>query len=90
VARYLSVLTEASQGDYDFDVGQLPSDPIALCYLAASILPVPARQKQPLLAVNCASELIAETMDVYRRELSLLENMVAHMHVRQSGPFSLN
>jgi uncharacterized protein len=90
VARYLAVLTEASQGDYAFHAGQLPSDPVALGYLAASILPVPARQKQPLLAVDRASDLIVATTAIYQRELSLLENMVAHMHVTPSGPFSRN
>jgi Lon protease-like protein len=90
VGRYLAVLTEASQGDYDFDARQLPDDPVALGYLAASILPVPPRQKQPLLTVDAASDLLADAIEVYRHELSLLENMVAHMHVTQAGPFSLN
>ena len=90
VARYLAVLGQASQGDYDFDARQLPSDPVALCYWAASVLPVPARHKQPLLAVDTVGGLLADTLAMYRRELSFLENMVAHMHVSQAGPFSRN
>ena len=77
-------------GDYDFDARQLPSDPVALCYWAASVLPVPARHKQPLLAVDTVGGLLADTLAMYRRELSFLENMVAHMHVSQAGPFSRN
>jgi Lon protease-like protein len=88
LATYLAALARASEGD----IGpmELPEEPLALAYLAAWVLQVPASQKQPLLVARDAAELLARLRELYRNELPLLETMIEHRGRRQSGPFSLN
>jgi uncharacterized protein len=88
--RYLAVLVRASEGGFAFTSDQLPADAAALGFLAASILPLPARQKQPLLASGSLADLLETATTLYRTELALLENMVEHRDVDQPGPFSRN
>jgi Lon protease-like protein len=51
---------------------ELPEDPLVMLYLAASILHVPAMEKQPLLEVTYANELLAKVVRLYRRETAVL------------------
>lgn len=90
VERYLAVLAAASEQGATLDAGQLPSDPLSLAYVAASLLPLPARTKQALLGVDAADALVTDVCSMYRRELPLLEHMIAHRSVEQAGPFSRN
>lgn len=90
VEEYLSLLRDA--GELDFDLARLPSEPDTLAYLAATVLQVPALDKQPLLAEPVAANLLNDMRSLYRRELPLLRAM---LEFRQEipagpGPFSLN
>lgn len=90
LVRYLQILADA--GKIRFDASQLPNDPLALAYLGAVLLEIPMPQKQKLLDINYATELIAELRAMYRREVALLNAMLTKVEddERQSGPFSLS
>lgn len=90
VEEYLSLLRDA--GDLDFDLARLPREPDTLAYLAATVLQVPALEKQALLAEPVAANLLNDMRGLYRRELPLLRAM---LDLREEipagpGPFSLN
>lgn len=90
VEQYLSLLTEV--GELEFEMTELPAEPEALAYLAATILQAPMLQKQALLAEPDAAGLLSALRGLYRRELPVLRAMLAHREEVPSGdgPFSLN
>jgi Lon protease-like protein len=75
LARYLGVMAAAS--DVDLDIGQLPEEPISLAYLAATLLQLPPEKKQPFLNITDPGDLFETLRDNYRREISLLRQMLA-------------
>lgn len=77
--RYLRLLARHSEADVEnleFPVDlshlELPDDPMLLIYLSASLLQIPAVEKQPLLEVNTAAGLLHQVQRLYRRELAVL------------------
>lgn len=92
VERYLEILSRV--GNIPFNPQQLPSDPLQLGYLAASILQqLSLDQKQDLLAAEQAVEMLTEIRSIYRREVTLLDMMLerANSPARsESGTFSDN
>lgn len=73
------------------DSPELPDAPLALIYLAAHILRIPAVEKQMLLGQNDALELVDTLHNLIRREATLLTIMAAPATPEAStGPFSLN
>lgn len=89
VMRYLEVLTRA--GDVQFDLQQLPEDPLLLAYLAAFIVRTDADKKQNLLESASADQLTARLRALYSTENALLEAMIEHSEKdSNSGGFSLN
>jgi Lon protease-like protein len=90
VERYLDVLSEASEADLDLD--QLPDDPLALAYLAASVLQVPPAQKQALLTIEESDELAHMLRALYRHEIAVLRALLSppEGEVQSIGPFSAN
>jgi len=89
VERYLSVLSSVSQ-PFDFTPGSLPDDPLALAYLAATIVQIPVEQKQPLLGVDDAVELLADMRTIYLREVALLRAMIERDPRENAAAFSRN
>ena len=89
VERYLAVLSEAAE-EVEFDSTQLPNDPMALAYLAATVVQIPAAQKQELLATGEATELLADIRTIYQREVPLLRAILQHSPHDEMGMFSLN
>ena len=87
VLRYLEILPQID--DIDLDLDQLPEEPAPLAYLAATVVQIPAEQKQPLLASEDALALLNELRGVYRREVPLLKSMLEQQVIDQ-GTFSLN
>ena len=73
ISQYLRLVNQVDP-DHVPDLGgiDLPEDPLVLLYLAASILHVPAMEKQPLLEVTYANELLAQVVRLYRRETAVL------------------
>ncbi len=88
VERYLEMLTEA--GNVEFDPSQLPDDPLGLAYLAAYLVQVPPAQKQELLAMNDAPAFIEAVGKLCRREVLLLDSILARATAEEMGPFSAN
>ncbi len=88
VQRYLQTLAEASETK--FDDQQLPDDPLQLVHLASFLLNVPIEQKQNLLNLETADELLTNLRTIYRREVTLLDAMLAPETADDSGVFSAN
>lgn len=88
VERFIQALARAGGGQ--FDVGQLPPDPISLAYIAAAMLQIPPLEKQRLLAFERADELLAELLLTYRRENALLPSVLSDTNPLQQGGFSRN
>lgn len=84
VIEYLQIL--ADHGKVDFDVAQVPTEPEALAYLAASVMQLPLEEKQELLAAETVGEMVRALYRVYKRELPLLR----FMPEADQGIFSLN
>jgi Lon protease-like protein len=88
VEKYLKILAAASESQ--FDVQQIPTDPLRLAYLASFLVNLPPAQKQDLLMIEHAGELIANLRQIYRREVTLLDAMLTPQVADGSGPFSSN
>lgn len=83
VKNYLRLLKEAHDlEEMDLSELQLPEEPVTLIYLAAALLHIPSHEKQPLLEADTASQLLQEVQRLYRREIAILEQLLA---ARQSG-----
>lgn len=90
IEEYLHLLSEA--GDVEFEADDLPEEPEALAYLAATVLQVPNQQKQELLAAPAAGDLLRTVSKLYRKELPLLRTLLREEKKVKTGPgpFSLN
>ncbi len=78
VSEYLRLIQRIdAENAPDLSVIDLPEDPLVMLYLAASILQVPAVEKQHLLEVTYASELLAHVVRLYRREAAVLRKQLA-------------
>ncbi len=73
VKEYLRLVSQLNPKEpVDLDEIDFPEDPLLLIHLAASLLQVPAVEKQPLLEAHSAGELMAEVFRLYRRETAVL------------------
>ncbi len=88
VERFVHALAETSSTQ--FDLRSLPEDPVALAYTAAAILQISPDQKQALLSIERADELVASLYTAYRREVTLLQAMISKGAGREQGAFSRN
>jgi Lon protease-like protein len=86
VERYLSTLSQFSD-EGPFDPRQLPDDPLALGYLAAALVQIPLDQKQTLLTVVHAADLLGNIRAIYRRELPLLTAIIEREGRQEQGLF---
>ena len=84
------IQTQLKAPGHVLDVTTLPEDPVELAYLAASVLQISTDQKQQLLQIVRAGDLIDRVQYIYRREQALTESFLSHGE-RESGlPFSIN
>jgi Lon protease-like protein len=88
VTRYLEILAKASESD--FEVPDLPEQPLDLAYLAAHILQTPMSQKQSLLNEDQGLDFLAGLGDLYPAEIAILETIVERSDQEEKGIFSLN
>lgn len=89
VRRYLSVLSMVTE-EAGTESPPLPDDPTALAYLAASLVQIPADQKQVLLATDQAAKLLTDIRTIYRREVPLLNALIEREMNQTQGLFSRN
>jgi Lon protease-like protein len=87
IARYMNELSLIE--GVDLDPEQIPDEPVELAYFAATLLQIPAEQKQSLLSADRAAEMLAEMQPIYRRELSFVKHML-RQPPEDDSTFSLN
>ena len=69
----------------------LPTDPTALSYLIASVLPISNRDKQTLLQIPTTAARLRRELPILEREMELLRLLATPSDtVRDQGTFSLN
>lgn len=90
LGRYLSVLAAASETREDLSPARLPASPLALAYMAASLLRLPLRAKQDLLESPDLAGLLSLLGDAYRRELPVLQTLIGQPNEPGATPFSRN
>jgi len=88
VSRYMSLLARAAETP--FDAARLPSEPLALAYLAAIVLQTPPLAKQSLLDLPSATELLQAEHKLYRSELALLDTLLTQLPGEWDTSFSPN
>jgi Lon protease-like protein len=88
VEKYLNLLGAAE--NVQFDMNQLPYDPLLLAYLSASLIKVALTEKQELLTTDSALTLIHRVHRYYRKEVTLLNALMGEVSNIDQGPFSLN
>ncbi len=75
LTRYLDLLGQAASTQITDK--PLPDDPVALAYFAAMVAQIPAAEKQALLSVATAPDMLSLERSLFRRELSLLRAMLS-------------
>jgi Lon protease-like protein len=86
--EYLENLARIS--DISFDAGQIPVQPVELSYLTAVALQIPETNKQEILEVASAPELVEFLQARLRRELALLDVLAEKRKMNTIGSFSAN
>lgn len=91
VGHYLAAIARVENISFNND--QLPTDPVQLAYLAASLARIPMPEKQKLLGINDAELLVQAVLTLYRKELVVLQILLsqnAPASETQPGVFSVN
>jgi Lon protease-like protein len=88
LGRYLNLLGEKAEAKLDH--AQLPHDPASIGYLAAIVAQIPMAEKQRLLSLATATELLEHERAIYRRETALLRAMLHTDRPPDSTSFSPN
>lgn len=86
--RYINVLESTKH--VRFDRTQLPENEIDMAYLAASMLKVSNTEKQDLLGEDDVVALLDRLRVFYRKEVTILDFMVAEKENDGQLPFSVN
>lgn len=74
LGRYLARLSAANL--LELSEPDLPGNPVLLAYLAAAVLHITPIQKQQILSISGARDLLVRLVTVYDRELALLERFL--------------
>ena len=88
LGRYLNLLGEKAEAK--LDPAELPHDPASIGYLAAIVAQIPMAEKQRLLSLATATELLEHERAIYRRETALLRAMLRTDRPPDSSSFSPN
>lgn len=88
ILRYLKALPQVE--DLQIEADHLPDEPLPLAFLAATLLQLPAEQKQSLLAAEGSLALLNELRLTYRREVALVKSLVVQPDGDEDAFFSLN
>jgi Lon protease-like protein len=71
--HYLKILGQVHEESSDLSRLDLPEGPLLLLNLAASILQIPAYEKQILLEASDGQQLLGKLQHIYRRESAVLK-----------------
>lgn len=88
VERFIRSLVKAGNGEFDLE--QLPEEPVSLAYVAAALMQGPSSQKQQILAIDQAESLLIALQSVFKRENAFLQQMLRESNILQNGGFSKN
>jgi Lon protease-like protein len=90
--RQLEQLVEllSRAGGSQLDLSQLLQEGVSLAFLAAAVLQISPLQKQELLSIERADKLLDRLQFLYRRELTLMQTVMADVKSLQAGGFSRN
>lgn len=88
IQRYLEIVAADLAGE--LSSFQLPDEPTALAYLTGSLMQIPLDEKQSLLALESATELINATKLTLRREIALQRALKDRDPADAYGSFGLN
>jgi Lon protease-like protein len=88
ISRYLNLLGE--KAEVRFDHRELPRDPASVGYLAGILVQIPMPEKQRLLCLASAAQLLEAERTIYRRETALLRTLLANGLPTDSTNFSPN
>lgn len=88
VHRYLEIVAAEVAGE--LSSFQLPDEPTALAYLTGSLMQIPLSEKQSLLALESAIELVSATKHTLRREIALQRALQERSQAEAYGSFGLN
>ena len=87
VQYYLHTINRLDDIQIDLEQIQMPDDPFSLIFLAASLLQIPAHEKQPALTATSALEICHIVERLYRRENAVLRKMI-HITPEQAQSLS--
>jgi len=73
VEQYLSLLSRLEDEYYDHKRSEVPSDPMQMVYIAASLLQIPPFEKQFILSIPTTYQLFNHLLRLYRRETAVLK-----------------
>jgi uncharacterized protein len=88
LARYLDLLGQMAHTT--FAEKPLPVEPAELAYFAATVAQIPSAEKQALLSLAAAPELLQVERTLLRREVSLLRAMLAAARTHAGEPHCPN
>jgi uncharacterized protein len=89
VERYLNTLAEIDDNTR-LNEDDLPSDALQLAYLAVSLLKTSVDDKLKVLSAQNALEVVNGVIQLYRKEVALLETLSQQPELPSEGPFSMN
>lgn len=75
IRYYLQTLDSLEDVQINLGNLDLPDDPMVLLFLAASLLQIPAPEKQPILSAPTALDVCQMVERLYRRENAVLRNL---------------
>jgi Lon protease-like protein len=75
VKDYIEMLSQIMPDDMDTAAINFPDDPMINLNLSASVLQLPDREKQDLLAVQDSHELYLQLLRLFKRELSVFNHL---------------
>lgn len=75
VKEYIEMLSQIMPDDMDTEAINFPDDPMINLNLSASVLQLPDREKQDLLSVQDSHELYLQLLRLFKRELSVFNQL---------------
>jgi len=87
IDRYMRILVQEGVDDL---LKALPEDPLSFAYVASIILQISPREKQEFLEIPDATSLLERLVEVYRKELALVEKIIQTSPGKDDKLFSNN
>ncbi len=86
--KFIDILSRV-RGE-EFQRQELPQNPVLLAYMAATLLQIPAREKQALLEAESIEQFYRRLLVIFSREILLLETIASKSGPMLTSMFSKN